>query len=71
MDSPGIQATLIRLISGVSPFCQTFFDDVRVPKENLVGELNHGWTIAKRLLQHERAMISTIGKRFSRKPEPI
>ena len=61
MQSPGVSTSPIQLISGASPFCQTFFDNVSVPKENLVGELNKGWTIAKRLLQHERQMISGIG----------
>jgi alkylation response protein AidB-like acyl-CoA dehydrogenase len=61
MASPGVTTTPIGLISGASPFCQTFFDDVKVPKKDLVGELNKGWTIAKRLLQHERQMISGIG----------
>ncbi len=61
MDDPGVTTQPIRLISGSSPFCQTFFDDVRVPKRNLIGEINQGWTIAKRLLQHERAMISELG----------
>ncbi len=61
MDSPGVSTTPISLISGASPFCQTFFDNVSVPKENLVGDLNKGWSIAKRLLQHERQMISGIG----------
>ena len=55
MRSPGVEARPIRLISGVSPFCETFFTDVTVPKDNLVGPLNGGWTIAKRLLQHERS----------------
>ncbi|MDP1988965.1 acyl-CoA dehydrogenase family protein, partial [Phenylobacterium sp.] len=41
-----------------SPFCETFFTDVKVPKENLVGPLNGGWTIAKRLLQHERSGLA-------------
>ncbi|MEM7255661.1 MAG: acyl-CoA dehydrogenase family protein [Pseudomonadota bacterium] len=63
MGSEGVSTQPIRLISGASPFCQTFFDNVKVPKENLVGTLNDGWTIAKRLLQHERAMIATIGRR--------
>ena len=61
MTSEGVTTSPISLISGSSPFCQTFFDDVKVPKTNLVGELNKGWTIAKRLLQHERQMISGIG----------
>ncbi len=61
MESEGVDTKPISLISGASPFCQTFFDDVKVPKTQLVGELNKGWTIAKRLLQHERQMISGIG----------
>lgn len=61
MESKGVSTSPIQLISGASPFCQTFFDNVEVPKTNLVGELNKGWTIAKRLLQHERQMISGIG----------
>ncbi|WP_421863543.1 acyl-CoA dehydrogenase family protein [Parvibaculum sp.] len=61
MMSPGVEARPISMISGASPFCETFFTDVKVPKENLVGELNKGWTIAKRLLQHEREMISGMG----------
>ncbi|MBT6276777.1 MAG: acyl-CoA dehydrogenase [Chromatiales bacterium] len=63
MTTDGVATKPIQLISGASPFCQTFFDDVRVPKEQLVGELNNGWTIAKRLLQHERASIATMGRR--------
>ena len=61
MDQPGVTVKPIRLISGNSPFCETFFDNVEVPKKNLVGELNAGWTIAKALLQHERAFISNFG----------
>jgi alkylation response protein AidB-like acyl-CoA dehydrogenase len=61
METPGVSTRPIRLISGESPFCQTFLDDVKVPKENLLGTLNDGWTIAKKLLQHEREMISNIG----------
>lgn len=60
MKSPGIEARPIKLINGVSHFCETFFNDVRVPKENLVGEVNHGWSIAKRLLQHERSSLSAM-----------
>jgi acyl-CoA dehydrogenase len=61
MESAGITTRPIRLISGYSPFTQTFFDNVKVPKENLVGELNKGWTIAKYLLTHERNMIGGMG----------
>ena len=61
MASKGVSTKPIQLISGASPFCETFFDDVKAPVENLVGRLNDGWTIAKRLLQHERTMISSFG----------
>ena len=57
----GIEVRPIRLISGNSPFCETFFTDVEVPKENLVGPLGGGWSIAKRLLQHERAGLTGAG----------
>src|SRR5690606_19483589 len=49
MASPGVSTRPIVLISGKSPFCETFFDNVRVPKGNLVGELNRGWDVAKYL----------------------
>src|SRR4051812_46249537 len=62
MRSPGVEARPILLINGTTPFCETFFTDVKVPKENLVGPLNGGWTIAKRLLQHERQGISGAGQ---------
>ena len=62
MNSEGVEARPIQLISGKSAFTETFFDDVKVPKENLVGELNNGWTIAKYLLTHERQMIGGIGE---------
>ena len=61
MKSPGVEARPIQLISGDSPFCETFFTDVRVPKDQLVGEINKGWDIAKKLLQHERQNISSGG----------
>lgn len=61
MTTPGVSTRPIRLISGYSPFTQTFFDNVKVPKENLVGEINKGWTIAKYLLTHERNMIGGMG----------
>jgi len=61
MDDPGVSTTPIELISGESEFCQTFFDNVKVPKENLIGELNKGWSVAKALLVHERKLMSEIG----------
>ncbi|MFZ5669178.1 MAG: acyl-CoA dehydrogenase family protein [Pseudomonadota bacterium] len=61
MKTPGVEVRPIKLISGVSPFCETFLTDVVVPKENLVGPLNGGWTIGKRLLQHERNSLSGGG----------
>ncbi len=60
MASPGVSTAPIKLISGASPFCQTFFDNVKVPKENLVGVPGKGWDIAKYLLTHEREMIGAM-----------
>ncbi|WP_127116046.1 acyl-CoA dehydrogenase family protein [Shimia sediminis] len=57
MTSPGVSTSPIQLISGSSPFCETFFDSVKVPKDQIVGERGTGWTIAKYLLTHEREMI--------------
>ena len=62
MTTPGVEARPLKLISGASAFCETFFTNVKVPKDNLVGQVNAGWTIAKELLQHERGMISEIGR---------
>lgn len=62
MDAPGVEVRPITMISGTSPFCETFFTDVKVPKENLVGREGQGWTIGKRLLQHERTNISGGGR---------
>jgi acyl-CoA dehydrogenase len=61
MASPGVTTKPILLISGNSPFCETFFDSVEVPKHQIVGELNRGWDVAKYLLGHEREMISGMG----------
>jgi alkylation response protein AidB-like acyl-CoA dehydrogenase len=58
MESPGVSVAPIRLISGSSPFCETRFEGVRVPKANVVGQVNGGWTVAKALLGHERSMIA-------------
>ncbi|MCH2172951.1 acyl-CoA dehydrogenase family protein [Myxococcota bacterium] len=58
LESGGVSISPIPLISGASPFCQTFFDSVRVPSQQRVGPENGGWSIAKHLLQHERAMLA-------------
>ena len=63
METPGVSTRPILLISGSSPFCETFFDDVKVPKDQVLGEVNQGWTVAKYLLGHEREMISGMGGR--------
>ena len=61
MSTPGVEARPIRLISGASPFCETFFKDVVVPVRNVIGEVNAGWTVAKALLGHERSSIGGLG----------
>lgn len=65
MQSAGVSAKAIDLISGESEFAQVFFDDVKVPKENLVGEVNKGWSVAKGLLKHERKMMAELGSGFA------
>ncbi len=71
MDQPGVTVKPIRLISGSSPFCETFFDDAIAKKDDLVGELNKGWTIGKRLLQFERgSMASLVGGAAVREAGP-
>lgn len=62
MKSPGVTVTPIDLISGKSSFCQVFFDDVRVPKSQLIGEMNGGWALAKALLGHERRAMSKFSQ---------
>ncbi len=58
LDTPGVTVRTIDLINGGSEFCEAFFDDAKAAKDDLIGELNDGWTIAKRLLQYERASVS-------------
>ncbi len=60
MHQPGITVKPIRLISGESPFCEVFMDNVVAQKRHLIGEENTGWTVAKRLLQHERNMMGDL-----------
>ena len=61
MDQKGVETRPIKMISGISPFCETFFTDAVVPKHQIVGEVNKGWDVAKYLLTHEREMISGGG----------
>lgn len=60
MDSPGVSVKPIEMLNGHSPFCQTFFDDVEVSKIDLVHKENQGWSVAKRLLQHERSGLASL-----------
>lgn len=60
MDSPGVSVKPIELLNGHSPFCQTFFDDVQVPKIDLIHKENQGWRVATRLLQHERSGLASL-----------
>jgi alkylation response protein AidB-like acyl-CoA dehydrogenase len=62
MKSPGVEARPMLTIGGTPAFADTFFENVRVPKENLVGPLNGGWTLAKALLGHERTLIAAVGQ---------
>jgi alkylation response protein AidB-like acyl-CoA dehydrogenase len=71
MALPGVSTTPIKLISGSSVFCQAFVENVRVPKKNLVGKVNGGWTIAKRLLQHERLMVAEAGLGLTGPPRSL
>jgi alkylation response protein AidB-like acyl-CoA dehydrogenase len=70
MHQSGVTVKPIRLISGNSPFCETFFDDAIAAKEDLVGELNKGWTVGKRLLQHERSGMSALVGNRPQDPGP-
>lgn len=69
MKTPGISIKPIRLISGNSPFCETFFDNVQVEARHVVGGVNHGWTVAKTLLSFERSGMGTgsLGGNVQRK----
>ena len=61
MKSPGVKVRPTLTIGGTMAFCDTFFENVKVPKENLVGPLNGGWTMAKALLGHERTLVAAVG----------
>lgn len=60
MDQPGVTVKPILLLSGVSTFNETFFDKALASRDDLVGELNKGWTVGKRLLQHERSGMESL-----------
>ncbi len=69
MDQPGVEVSPIRLISGESPFCETVFNDALAPASDIIGGVNKGWTVGKRLLQYERsthAGINTSGSQGGR-----
>ncbi|HEY0476499.1 MAG TPA: acyl-CoA dehydrogenase family protein [Kofleriaceae bacterium] len=60
MAQPGVEVRPIKLISGASPFCETFFSDARAHTRNIIHGIGHGWTVAKALLGHERNMIGDV-----------
>jgi alkylation response protein AidB-like acyl-CoA dehydrogenase len=62
MKSPGVTVRPIRLLDGEHEVNEVWFDNVRVPTENLVGQENHGWTYAKYLLSHERTNIADVNR---------
>jgi alkylation response protein AidB-like acyl-CoA dehydrogenase len=61
LDSPGVQVRPLRHITGEAEFAEVFFTDVRVPRENLVGELHGGWRITMGSLAHERGGLWVEG----------
>ena len=71
MDQPGVRTKPIKLISGSSPFCETYFDDARADKTDLLGKLNDGWSVIKRLLQHERQSQTSAARRKVDNEEPL
>jgi len=72
MDQPGVETRPIRLISGASPFCEMFFNDARADKGEVLGELNAGWGVVKRLLEHERrSQTGPLGSARATQPTPL
>ncbi len=71
LASEGVTVSPCTLMDGNEDFCDTFFENVVVPKENLVGELNKGWSVAKSLLVHERTMMSEIQQYLPKLPKTI
>ncbi len=62
MKTEGVEVKPMLTSGGTPAFCDTFFDNVKVPKENVVGKINQGWTMAKALLGHERTLIAAVGQ---------
>jgi len=71
LASAGVSVTPIPLLGGESDFCQTFFSDVLVPKDNLVGELHGGWAVAKEVLRHERQLMASFESMAEKPKENI
>ena len=61
MKTPGVEARPMLTIGEQPAFCDTFFENVRVPKANVVGKIDGGWTVAKALLGHERTLLAMVG----------
>ena len=70
MHQPGVTIKPISLISGSSPFCETFLDDAIASREDLIGEMGKGWTVGKRLLQFERSGIGGMNGGGGKKKKP-
>ncbi|HUH05251.1 MAG TPA: acyl-CoA dehydrogenase family protein [Kofleriaceae bacterium] len=62
LKTPGVEVKPMLTLGGTPAFCETFFENAVVPKDNLVGPLNGGWTLAKALLGHERTLIAAVGQ---------
>jgi alkylation response protein AidB-like acyl-CoA dehydrogenase len=57
IHQPGIEVQRIKMVNGMAEFCQEFFDDVPIPVSDVIGKVNDGWTVASRLLIHEREAV--------------
>ncbi|MBX3247634.1 MAG: acyl-CoA dehydrogenase family protein [Myxococcales bacterium] len=62
MKTPGVEVKPMQTLGHTPAFCDTFFENARVPKENLLGPLNGGWSLAKALLGHERTLVAAVGQ---------
>jgi alkylation response protein AidB-like acyl-CoA dehydrogenase len=74
MDQPGVRVRPIGLLSGSSPFCETFFEDATADKDDLIGPVNGGWNVGKRLLQYERSVhsgVNTSGQQVEQRADSL